>query len=68
MKTKILFFPIFLLIICFSFSVPKVSAYTIENMDFNNEGDIVVGPGKTELFLAPGETSNQEIIVSNPLA
>ncbi|MCX6722648.1 MAG: DUF916 domain-containing protein [Candidatus Staskawiczbacteria bacterium] len=59
------FFTIFLLIICFSFSVQKVSAYTVEEMNFGNEGDIVVGPGKTELFLSPGETSNQEIIVSN---
>jgi len=63
-KLQFSFFTL-LLIACFIFSIPKASAYTIEKLNFSNEGDIVVGPGKTELSLSPGETSNKEIIVSN---
>lgn len=65
MKKQVLFFAIFLAIFCFVFSVQKVSAYTIEKLNFSNEGDIVVGPGKTELSLDPGSSATQEIIVSN---
>ncbi len=42
-----------------------VFAYSIEKLNFANQGDIVVGPGKTELSLDPGASSTQEIIVSN---
>ena len=43
----------------------SASAYTIEKLNFSNEGDIVVGPGKTELWLDPGGSSTQEMVVSN---
>ena len=55
-----------ILFLCgFVFCNSKISAYSIEKLNFSNEGDIVVGPGKTELSLDPGQDSTQEIIVSN---
>jgi len=40
-------------------------AYMIEELNFSNEGDIVIGPGKTEVFMNPGTQYTKEIIVSN---
>ena len=60
-----LFFLIGLMACIFVVQTQTVSAYTIEKLNFSNEGDIVIGPGKTEVLLSPGETFNQEIIVSN---
>jgi len=65
MKKYFLFSVIILNIVCLAFSVQKVSAYTVEKFNFENMGDIVVGPGKTELVMDPGQTSTQSIIVSN---
>ncbi|TSC54207.1 MAG: Uncharacterized protein LiPW30_738 [Parcubacteria group bacterium LiPW_30] len=41
------------------------SAYIIEDLNFQNEGDIVVGPGKTEVLLSPGDNYTREILISN---
>lgn len=65
MKNWFLFCIFFAGILFFGFGLQGASAYTIEKLNFSDQGDIVVGPGKTELSLSPGETSNQEIIVSN---
>ncbi len=55
-----------LLIIFFLFGgVNYASAYLVEELNFSNEGDIVVGPGKTEVFMDPGSQYTKEIIVSN---
>jgi len=63
MNIKFLFLTIFLIFCCF---FPQlISAYTVEELNFSVEGDIVVGPGKTELYLDPGGQYTQEIIVSN---
>jgi len=63
---KILFLLFIFFVIGFAYlPTGGASAYSIEKLNFSNEGDIVVGPGKKELLLSPGETSNQEIIVSN---
>lgn len=41
-------------------------SYTIESIPGGEViGDFVVGPGKTELFLAPGESANVELIITN---
>lgn len=58
--------PIFLgLIILLSFW-SGVSAYQIQDLiNAKVEGDVVLGPTKTELFLDPGETITQEITVTN---
>ena len=60
----ILFFALFFGI--FSLIHPMtVSAYIIEDLNFQNEGDIVVGPGKTEVLLSPGDNYTKEILISN---
>jgi len=61
-----LFFLIFLGIIFFACgSVPSVSAYVIEDLHLNTIGSIIVGPGKTEVMLSPGDTYTMEIAASN---
>ncbi|MBU4204689.1 DUF916 domain-containing protein [Patescibacteria group bacterium] len=60
---KILF--IAFIIFFFTAGTGFASAYTIEELNFSNEGDIVVGPGKTEVWLDPGSEYTKEIIVSN---
>jgi len=50
----------------FVFAAPQnTEAYVIEELYFQDEGDIVVGPGKTELWLSPGDTVVREILISN---
>ena len=49
----------------FCFDAKTASAYIIEELNFKNEGDIVVGPGKTEVWLAPGDSFSKEILISN---
>jgi len=61
---KILFATCFLALF-FLFGSTSVFAYTIEELNFTDEGDIVVGPGKTEVLLDPGDEYTKEIIVSN---
>jgi hypothetical protein len=64
-KTKILFFAIFLTVICLSVNVNFVYAYTIENLNIQNQGDIVVGPGKTEVLMSPGDNYTKEMLITN---
>ncbi len=61
---KILFTAVFI-IFFFASGARFASAYIIEELNFSNEGDIVVGPGKTEVWLDPGTEYTREIIVSN---
>lgn len=53
------------LVVFFVFIAGPAGAYIIEELNFSNEGDIVVGPGKTEVLLDPGSEYTKEIIVSN---
>lgn len=63
-KPQVLFFVIFLGII-FLAGAGLAQAFAIENLKLPVTGNIVVGPGKTELFLAPGQSYTQEIAVTN---
>lgn len=42
-----------------------VSAYEIENLDMPVENDIVLGPGKIELQLDPGQKAKAELMITN---
>jgi len=64
-KLYILFFAIFLVTICSVFSANNALAYIVEDLDFQDEGDIVVGPGKTEVLLSPGDSYTKEILITN---
>src|SRR3989344_3859311 len=47
---------------------PTVYAYRVEDVDVSpNNNDFVLGPGKTELLLDPGETTSRELLISNRL-
>jgi len=47
---------------------PIAQAYRIEEIDVSpNNNDFVLGPGKTELILDPGETTSRELLISNRL-
>src|SRR4030042_2496981 len=47
-------------------SAVTVFAYQIQTLpDTKVEGDIILGPTKTEFFLDPGETATKEIMVTN---
>jgi len=47
-------------------SAVAVSAYQIQTLpDTRVEGDIILGPTKTEFFLNPGETATKEIMITN---
>ena len=47
-------------------SAVTVSAYQIQTLlDTKVEGDIILGPTKTEFFLNPGEIATKEIMVTN---
>jgi hypothetical protein len=64
-NSKILFFST-LLITAYTFvGVNFASAYTVEKLNIQNEGDIVVGPGKTEILLSPGENYVKEMLITN---
>lgn len=42
------------------------SAFTVQKLtDIKDEGDFVVGPGKVELYMAPGESVMKEVMVTN---
>ncbi len=41
------------------------SAYIVEDLNFQNTGDIVVGPGKTELWMDKGDKYTKELLISN---
>lgn len=49
-------------------SVPATKGYSVESVSSPSDiipGDFVVGPGKTELTIEPGESRTVEIIVTN---
>ncbi len=57
---------VFLLIIAFCFSVAgTASAYVVEDLHLSTSGSIIVGPGKTEMLLSPGDTYTFESTVAN---
>lgn len=57
---------LFVILFSFNFSNLAFSAYPIESIGLDPiKKDFVVGPGKQEFFLKPGETARAEIIVSN---
>jgi len=64
-KLHKVFFTIFFGIF-FCCSVAGVaSAYVIEDLHLKTSGSIIVGPGKAELLLEPGDTYSLEELVSN---
>lgn len=63
-KAHFLFLATVTVVLLLTNAVPAF-AYVVEDLGFENEGDIVIGPGKTEVWLAPGDNYNQEILVSN---
>jgi hypothetical protein len=63
---KIIFTVSLLAIAMLSYAGGQVLAYQIQDLpDTIVEGDVVLGPTKIELFLNPGETTTQEIMVTN---
>lgn len=59
---------IFLGILMIFLSTSTAQAYRIEDVDVSpNNNDFVLGPGKTELLLDPGETTSRELLISNRL-
>ena len=64
-KLRILFFVIAFAAVWFAVPANFALAYIIEDLDFKNEGDIVVGPGKTEVLLSPGDNYTKEILITN---
>lgn len=55
----------FIAVVCLALNIYVSFAYTVEDLNFENKGDIVVGPGKAEFFLNPGEKATREITISN---
>jgi hypothetical protein len=64
-KTRFIFFTLLFVIACFLLPTGFASAYVVENLNIQPQGNIVVGPGRTELFLSPGDQYSQEVIVTN---
>jgi hypothetical protein len=62
-RNAFMFFALAAVIFCFSFA--KAHAYTITKLGVENNDDFVVEPGKTEVFLNPGETVTKNISVTN---
>jgi len=63
---KILLMSVLALTLCGS--AGRASAYELQNLDNTPiENDFVLGPGKTDLVLEPGEKSVQQIAVTNRL-
>lgn len=63
---KIFFLTILILGLTFAFNVRKASAFEIETLPGTAvEGDIVLGPGKIEVWLDPGEKVTKTIYFTN---
>jgi len=65
---KKIFFSFFALTIIFSASSFSLAANAFEITTYSNmpvEGDFVLGPGKVELFLAPGESASRDLKITN---
>jgi len=66
MKKILLFF--FAICLFGKMGTAPVLAYKIETLnDPEVKGDFVLGPGKTELFMNPGETYTKDLIITNRL-
>jgi hypothetical protein len=65
---KKIFFFFFAICLFSKMGITPVLAYKIETLnDPEVKGDFVLGPGKTELFMNPGETYTKELIITNRL-
>jgi hypothetical protein len=65
-KFNFLFFSAFLALMLWGFTgVNSASAYVVEDLHLATQGSIIVGPGKTEVLLSPGDTYNFEFAVTN---
>lgn len=65
MKKIQLVFTIFLAILFVCIAVGFVQAYTVEDLNLSNSGSMIVGPGKTEIELSPGDTYNMNVTAAN---
>lgn len=66
MKKRSLAIPVFFLILLFGMAAASsVSAYSIEDLDLQKKGDIILGPGKAEFRVDPGESRSQELMITN---
>ena len=55
-----------MLLIMFCFGVKKdVCAFIIEDLNLASEGDIIMGPGKTEVLMEAGNKYSKEMIITN---
>lgn len=65
---KKIFFQIFLTAILFIFGLSPVLAYEIQDLvDTPVRDDFVLGPGKTELWMDPGDSFTKELLITNRL-
>ncbi len=62
-RNTFLFLSLMLCVFCCS--AVRADAYTISKIGVENNNDFVVEPGKTEIFLNPGETVTRNISVTN---
>ncbi len=65
---KKLHFPILVAAACIiscGFGAKNVLAYMVEDLNFEVRGDIVLGPGKTELWMDKGDSYTKELLISN---
>jgi hypothetical protein len=65
MKKKLFLLTFLTTAICFFAFTNYVNAYVIEDLHLADQGTIIVGPGKTEVLLNPGDTYNFEFAVTN---
>jgi len=56
---------IFLLAFFGCFFYGTAQAYLVENLNLSTNGTMIIGPGKTELLLAPGDTYNMNVSAAN---
>jgi len=65
MKKIYLLSILFLAIFSWCFVGGTAEAYLVENLNLSSTGDIIVGPGKTEVLLSPGDTYSMSVTASN---
>jgi hypothetical protein len=57
-----------LVLVFFSIGPTVVLAYEVQDLTgVEEEGDFVLGPGKTELWLSPGEKTTDQLLITNRL-
>ncbi len=59
------FSALFALVLCTLGFAGGAFAYVVEDLHLSTQGTIIVGPGKTEVLLNPGDTYNFEFAVTN---